>query len=153
MPFGLMNVLSTFQRLMQNVLYDLEDFSLPYIDDILIWTWNEHVTHLRRVLERLREHGLTAKPEKCVWAAEELDAATELECLAVVNSICHFEVYLHGKPFTSLRESPNIQSPKSTSYVVGSISTRRWALFLQEFDMTIWYHPGKENSNADGLSR
>ena len=32
--------------------------------------------------------------------AEKRYSATELDCLAVVSNIRHFEVYLHGKEFT-----------------------------------------------------
>ena len=33
------------------------------------------------------------------------------------------------------------------------MGSTRWALFLQDFDFTVTYRPGPENSNADGLSR
>ena len=35
--------------------------------------WEEHLQHLRAVLERLRQNKLTAKPSNCVWAAEKLE--------------------------------------------------------------------------------
>ena len=70
MPFGLRNAPSTFQRLMDQVLHDMLDFSRAYIDDIVIFssTWTDHLQHLKSVLDRLREVGLTAKPSKCAWA-------------------------------------------------------------------------------------
>ena len=70
MPFGLRNVPSTFQRLMDLVLDDLLDFARSYIDDIAIFskTWTEHLQQLKAVLERLRKVKLTAKPIKCKWA-------------------------------------------------------------------------------------
>ena len=70
MPFGLRNAPSTFQRLMDLVLNDMLDFSRAYIDDVVIFSnsWKEHLQHLKAVLERLREVGLTAKPSKCAWA-------------------------------------------------------------------------------------
>ena len=36
-------------------------------------TWEEHLRHWREVLQSLRQRGLMAKPEKCVWAAEEME--------------------------------------------------------------------------------
>ena len=33
------------------------------------------------------------------------------------------------------------------------MGSTQWALFLQDFDFTVTYRPGPENSNADGLSR
>ena len=75
MPFGLMNAPATFQRCMQNTLSQQSEFSLIYIDDVLIYssTWKEHLEHIRGVLEALREAGLTAKPNKCVWNARSLE--------------------------------------------------------------------------------
>ena len=37
------------------------------MDDVVVYSdrWEDHVRHLREVLERLREAGLTAKPSKC----------------------------------------------------------------------------------------
>lgn len=47
---------------------------LNYFDDILIYsqTFEEHLTDLTRVLDRLRLHGLTAKPSKTELAYDKL---------------------------------------------------------------------------------
>ena len=73
MPFGLQGAPATFQRMVDKLLRDLEDFANGYIDDIAVFskTWNEHLTHLRRVLQRLREANLTAKPKKCQFGMAE----------------------------------------------------------------------------------
>ena len=64
-PFGLM----------LNTLSQQSEFSSIYIDDVLIYsaTYKEHLEHIRGVLEALREAGLTAKPNKCVWGARSLE--------------------------------------------------------------------------------
>ena len=74
MPFGLRNAPSTFQRCMNEVLQGLEDFSSAYIDDIVVFsrTWEEHLAHLKQVLDRLRKFHITAKPSKCEWGAQSL---------------------------------------------------------------------------------
>ena len=38
-----------------------------YLDDLIIFseTFEEHIDHLRSILTRLKEAGLTAKPQKC----------------------------------------------------------------------------------------
>ena len=48
----------------------LGDFVLCYLDDILIYsnTYEEHLQHIRRVLEVLREKKLYAKGSKCEFA-------------------------------------------------------------------------------------
>jgi hypothetical protein len=76
MPFGLTNAPATFQRFVQDVLKDfLGDFACVYIDDILIYsdTAEEHVDHVRRVLEVLKEHKLLAKPTKCEWFVSSVE--------------------------------------------------------------------------------
>ena len=67
MPFGLQGAPATFQRLMDKVVQGLEPFSAVYLDDLVIFskTWEEHLQHVREVLQRLRSAGLTAKAKKC----------------------------------------------------------------------------------------
>ena len=80
MPFGLTNAPSVFQRLMQKVLAGLNpengpDFVVVYIDDILVFsrTLEEHLEHLRLVIERLEEAKLKLKPVKCQFIRKEVD--------------------------------------------------------------------------------
>ena len=78
LPFGLMNVPATFQRLMQRVLSDLDDeeptFADAYIDDTLLFskTLQEHVRHLCSVFQRLREANLKLKLCKCHFLHESV---------------------------------------------------------------------------------
>ena len=72
MPFGLKNAPAVFQRLMQRVLMGLNPVDGPgfvsvYLDDILVFseTFEEHLEHLRQVIERLSGAGLKLKPSKC----------------------------------------------------------------------------------------
>ncbi|KAJ9526673.1 hypothetical protein QJQ45_017555 [Haematococcus lacustris] len=74
LPFGLCNAPATFQRLMNDVLHDLlDDCVLVYLDDILIFsrTPQEHLAHLRRVLDLLRKHKLYAKLSKCEFGMDQ----------------------------------------------------------------------------------
>ena len=76
MPFGLCNAPATFQRMMNDVFRDLLDVCLViYLDDILIFSESEeqHETHLRQVLQRLRQHRLVAKPKKCVFGRKRVE--------------------------------------------------------------------------------
>lgn len=68
MPFGLTNAPAVFQSLVNDVLRDyLNQFVFVYLDDILIFSRSpqEHVLHVRKVLQRLLENKLFIKGEKC----------------------------------------------------------------------------------------
>jgi hypothetical protein len=59
MSFCLMNAPAFLMDLMNNVFMDyLDKFVVVFIDDILIYSQSEeeHVDHLKMVLQRLREH-------------------------------------------------------------------------------------------------
>ena len=74
MPFGLMNVPAAFMDLMHRVFQPyLDQFVVVFMDDILIFSKFEedHESHLRVVLQTLREHQLYAKFKKCeFWLTE-----------------------------------------------------------------------------------
>jgi hypothetical protein len=76
LAFGLTNAPATFQGLMNDVFRPyLDAFVNVYIDDILVFskTLAEHLTHLRTVLERLREHKLYGKLSKCSFLQKEME--------------------------------------------------------------------------------
>ena len=74
MPFGLVNALAIFCRLVRKLLYDV-NYVDAYVDDIVphTATWDDHMHTLRQVLQKLRQHGLTAKPSKCEIGHAKLD--------------------------------------------------------------------------------
>ena len=64
MPFG---APATFQRLMDRVIQGMSEYTAACLDDLVVYsaTWEDYLEHVRQVLVRLRESGLTAKPDKC----------------------------------------------------------------------------------------
>jgi len=67
MPYGLTGAPATFQRLLDKLIGpEMEPHAFAYLDDIVVVTptFEEHLEWLRRVLNRIREAGLTINPDK-----------------------------------------------------------------------------------------
>ncbi|KAG0438226.1 Retrovirus-related Pol polyprotein from transposon 17.6 [Dictyocoela muelleri] len=73
MPFGLTNALMTFQKYMMEIFEDIK-FVKIYLDDLLIHTKNEneHLDHLKTVLEILRKQNISINFEKSKFQVEEV---------------------------------------------------------------------------------
>ena len=68
MPFGLTNAPATFQRLMERCLVGLNlNICLAYLDDVIVFSksFEEMLSRLEAVLQRLSEYRLKLKPSKC----------------------------------------------------------------------------------------
>ena len=68
MPFAVCNAPAAFKRLMEQVLLGLpQSTALMYLDDVLVpgRNFQEHLTNLQEVFQRLREAHLKLSPEKC----------------------------------------------------------------------------------------
>ncbi|CAM4683501.1 unnamed protein product [Lepidochelys kempii] len=67
LPFGLRNAPATFQSLVDGLLAGLGEYAVAYLDDVAIFSdsWAEHLEHLQKVFESIREAGLTVKAKKC----------------------------------------------------------------------------------------
>ncbi|GFV20384.1 retrovirus-related Pol polyprotein from transposon 17.6 [Trichonephila clavipes] len=73
MSFGLKKTPYFFSKLMAELLNGLEDFVVPYLDDIAIFsnTWDSHLKHVETVLQRIKKE-LTIKPSKCKFAQQNV---------------------------------------------------------------------------------
>ena len=72
---GLASAPATFQRLMQATMSDFAfQFLLVYLDDLLVYskTFDEHMEHLERLLQRVTETGLKLKASKCQFLRREV---------------------------------------------------------------------------------
>ena len=75
MTFGLTKAQSTFMRLMNHVLrHFIGKFVVVYFDDILIYslTMDDHLYHVRSVLEVLRHEKLFANRDKCTFCTNQV---------------------------------------------------------------------------------
>lgn len=66
MPFGLVNACATYIHLMRIVLAGLPNVSF-YFNNVFIYSpdWSTHLSAVRSVICKLRDHRLTFKPSKC----------------------------------------------------------------------------------------
>uniref|UniRef100_A0AAV2KXD0 ribonuclease H n=1 Tax=Knipowitschia caucasica TaxID=637954 RepID=A0AAV2KXD0_KNICA len=71
--FGINSAVSIFQRIMENVMRDLN--VLVYLDDLLVMGRDEaeHLLNLDRVLQRLQENGLRVKKSKCDFGKTQIE--------------------------------------------------------------------------------
>ncbi|CAM5083497.1 unnamed protein product [Natator depressus] len=67
LPFGLRNTPATFQKLVDGLLAGLGEYAVAYLDNVAIFSdsWVEHLEHLQKVFECIREAGLTVKAKMC----------------------------------------------------------------------------------------
>ncbi|GIL68945.1 hypothetical protein Vafri_22205, partial [Volvox africanus] len=76
LSFGLTNAPATFQAVMDRMFRPYIDrFVVCYLDDILVYskTREEHLEHLKLVLEVLRREQMFAKRAKCFWAQPQVE--------------------------------------------------------------------------------
>jgi hypothetical protein len=112
MFFGLCNSPATFQCMMDEIFRDMkhEKWIIIYMDDIFIFTRTkqDNITFTKRVLQKLREHDLYLKPEKCsFWT-------TKVEYLGLIieeNSIMMDPIKLDG--ITKWKTPENIKDVRS----------------------------------------
>ena len=74
-----------------------------------------------------------------------------MELVAVVFALKIWRQYLYGEEFEVYSEHKNLK------YIFKQrdlkMRQRRWMEFLEDYDFTLHYHPGKANVVADALSR
>jgi hypothetical protein len=83
--------------------------------------------------------------------AEKNYPITELECLAVVWAIEYFHKFLVGRKFTVITDHAPLKSLMKSKVPKGRRA--KWTMELQQYTFEIIHRSGKENKNADALSR
>ena len=74
-PFRLCNGPVMFQHLIQNTLGELNlTYCIIYLDDVIVYGHmeEEHLEHLRIILECFQEFNLKLKPSKCSFFLSEI---------------------------------------------------------------------------------
>ncbi|GJR42430.1 putative reverse transcriptase domain-containing protein, partial [Tanacetum coccineum] len=111
MPFGLTNAPTIFMDMMNRVCRSyLDKFVIVFINDILIYskTQEEHVEHLRLVLELLKKEKLYAKFSKCEFWLREVQFLRH-----VINSN---GIHVDPSKIEAIVKSPTILTQKSKTF-------------------------------------
>lgn len=118
LPFGLKTSPAIFQRILCNILrkHNLTGYSVNYIDDILIYssTFEEHIKHIRSVLEAIIKEGFRLKFKKCTFAS---DSVKYLGHVIQNNSVRPLKDNL-----ISIRHFPTPKTQKNIRQFLGKIN-------------------------------
>lgn len=139
----------TCKSLLTNApLLQYPDFSKPFI-----LTTDASNIALGAVLSQgtIGQDKPIAYASRTLLKPEENYSTIEKELLAVLWAVRHFRPYLYGKKFFIYTD----HRPLAWLYSLSEPNSKltRWRLKLQEFDFKTLYKAGKQNSNADALSR
>ena len=118
LPFGLKTAPAIFQRILSNIIrkYKLSSFAVNFIDDILIFSksFEEHITHLSRLLEAILTEGFRLKFSKCIFAN---NYAKYLGHIIENNSIRPLKDYL-----TAVKNFPVPKTRKNIRQFLGKVN-------------------------------
>jgi hypothetical protein len=121
MYFGLTNNLATFQTMMNEIFQDLitKGVVSVYLDDILVFTnsLGEHSRITRLVLDRMHEHKLYLRPEKCKFEK------VRIEYLGVI--ISHNKVEMDLVKIAGVADWPMPSNKKEVQSFVGFVNFYR----------------------------
>jgi hypothetical protein len=127
MYFGLTNSPATFQTMMNEIFQDLitEGVISVYLNDILIFTnsFEEHRQITRFVLDRMCEHKLYLRLEKCKFEK------TKIEYLGVI--ISHNKVEMDPVKIAGVADWLTPSNKKEVQFFVGFVNFYR--RFIPEF--------------------
>lgn len=126
MPFGLVKAPAVFQALINDVLREmLNQFVFVYLDDILIFSKDlqEHVQHVRLVLQQLLRNHLFIKLEKSEFRVQEVSF------LGFIESNGHIQ--MDPAKTKAVKKGPQLTSIKQVQHFLGFANFYR--KFLQNF--------------------
>ena len=134
LPFDLCNAPSIFHRLMHQALHGfVGNICLIYLDDIIVFScaFDEHLSHLRPVLERLRAANLTLNRNKCFLGQQSVSFLGHL--------ISQHGIHRSPEKTQLVRDFPRPRSVKDIRAFIGLASYYRQ--FVKDFSSIAAPHP------------
>lgn len=135
--------------LMKAPILQYPDFEKPFI----LFT-DASGTGLGAVLSQKDDENrerVIAYASRSLNKAERNYGITDQECLAVIWAVKYFEQYLGLLPFQVVTDHSALKYLQTAKMPTGRRA--RWIMYLQQFEFEIIHRPGKDNKNADALSR
>ncbi|KAJ8015288.1 hypothetical protein DPEC_G00024570 [Dallia pectoralis] len=141
---------STFQRLMEKCMGDMNlKEVVVFLDDLIVFskTLEDHEARLTKVLNRLKEYGLKLSPEKFLAFANP-----------ALPYILHTDASSTGLGAALYQEQEGqlrviAYASRGLSRTKLDATSYRWLAALSTFSFKLQYRPGKQNGDADALSR
>ena len=145
-------MLETFKAIKVS-LVDLCILTIPSQQDVFTLHTDASGAGIGATLNVIREgeDRPVAYFSKQLQGAQRRYSATELEGLAIFKSVHYFAHFLFGRHFTVVTDHKAL-----VAFLHSRVLNRRlqgWMLQLAQFDFDIIYRPGKDNLDADALSR
>ncbi|UYV61102.1 hypothetical protein LAZ67_1003430 [Cordylochernes scorpioides] len=124
----------------------------------VVWNWNEVCQKAFIDLKgKLTQHPILHLYKEVQYFSRTLRpheknySISELECLAIVESVEKFRIYLMGRKFTIFSDHHALQWLKTIKNPSGRLF--RWSLRLSSYEYEVRYIKGKLQYEADLLSR
>ncbi len=132
MLFKLINELASFQHYINDVLFDcLHKFCQTYLNDILIYSkiLKEHRTHVKEVLDKLREVDLQINIDMCEFKVQKISF---LELLIFIN-----DLRMNSRKVDVIRSWKVSRLLIHVQIFIDFCNFYRW--FIKNFSKIIWF--------------
>ena len=112
-PFGLAQASAYFQQLISMVLQDCSEFTMVYLDDIIIFSRNkrEHLKHIQIIFQKLIDAGLKLKESKCNFFKKEIHYLGHLISSEGIHPL--------PEKLDTIRNMPRPKTPKEIKQFLG----------------------------------
>ena len=118
-PIGLAQPPAYFQQLISMVLQDCSGFVMAYLDDIIIFSRNEHehLKHIQIIFQKLIDAGLKLKESKCDFIKKEIHYLGHLISSEGIHPLL--------EKLDTIRNMPRPKTPKEIKQFLGLCSYYR----------------------------